>query len=77
MPKHARLGNLLIDHRAFDGTQLEADTSTCSHCQRVVVLNSDRSRPRGYCRKCDHYVCDQCDGGECSPFARILENFNG
>lgn len=77
MPQHPRLGNLLIDHRAGGGKLFEADTSTCAHCQRVVILHPDRTRLRGYCPKCDHYVCDNCAGGECTPFARILENFNG
>jgi len=77
MPAHPRLGNLLIDHRAYDGSVFEADTSTCSHCQRVVVLRADRTRARAYCAKCDHYICDGCVGRPCTPFARILENFNG
>lgn len=61
----------------------ESATFTCSHCQVVVVLNPDRSRDRGYCRKCDHYVCDNCEtarvasGGACFPFssraAQMLE----
>lgn len=77
MPQHPRLGNLLIDHRAFDGSVVERDTSTCTHCQCVVVLNPLRSRERGYCSKCDHYICDECVGKPCTPFAKILENFNG
>jgi hypothetical protein len=53
---------------------LESATNTCSHCQTIVVLNPDRSRPRGYCRKCDHYVCDNpaCNRN-CKPFAQILD----
>ena len=40
---------------------VEAPTYTCSHCPRVVVLNPGRIRPRGYCPKCDGYVCDFCE----------------
>jgi len=38
----------------------EAPTSTCSHCQAIVVLNPNRSRERAYCAKCDRYLCDNC-----------------
>ena len=54
--------------------KFESASFTCSHCEAIVVLNPDRSRARGYCRKCDHYVCDGCEaarvlsGGECYPY---------
>ena len=60
----------------------ESATFTCSHCERVVIMNPDRSRERGYCRKCDHYVCDGCEAervrtGVCMPFkAMIAELIN-
>lgn len=55
----------------------EAPTFTCSHCQSVVVLNPLRTRDRGYCRKCDHYVCDTCTtalsaSGICKPFKEVI-----
>lgn len=90
-----REGYLLIDHRAgcgLDGVTLpagaipvkagatfESATVTCSHCQNVVVLNPDRSRSRGYCPKCDHFVCDGCEaarvasGGFCKPFNQLAD----
>ena len=40
---------------------MEADTYTCSHCPRVVIINHSRTRPRAYCPKCDGYVCDFCE----------------
>jgi hypothetical protein len=43
-----------------EGRMYESATVTCSHCHTVVVLRPDRSRERGYCRKCDHYICDNC-----------------
>lgn len=88
-----REGYLLIDHRAgmgmgapgetplAHGTLFEAPTYTCSHCQRIVIVNPDRVRERGYCPKCDHRVCDQCEaarvaaGGECRPFAKIANEY--
>lgn len=56
------------------GQLYESATVTCSHCNRVVILNPERTRPRGYCRKCDHYVCDNpaCNS-KCTPFEEIIE----
>lgn len=57
----------------------ESATFTCSHCEAIVIMNPDRSRERGYCRKCDHYVCDRCETervktGVCYPYkARIAD----
>lgn len=52
----------------------ESATVTCSHCHRVVVLNPMRERPRNYCRKCDHYICDSpsCNAG-CNPYNAVLD----
>lgn len=87
--KRSHEGYLLVDHRAaptceglppgIRGPMFEAPTVTCSHCQRVVVLNPLRTRDRAYCPKCDHYVCDQCElvrvqsGGECKTFKQIMD----
>lgn len=54
--------------------KFESGSFTCSHCEATVVLNPNRSRSRGYCSKCDHYVCDNCEavrfasGGVCYPY---------
>ncbi len=60
------------------GQVFEAPTITCSHCQRVVILNPGRGRTRGYCPKCDHYLCDWCEAarvrtGICKPFSQVIE----
>jgi hypothetical protein len=60
------------------GTFHESDILGCSHCQGRCYKNHDRVRDRGYCSKCDHYVCDRCEAirvrtGECVPFAKILD----
>lgn len=59
-------GEVVIDHRASPGTiavpegqVLELPTVTCSHCQRTWIRNDLRTRPRHWCLKCDHYVCDE------------------
>ena len=69
----------MLDNRAGSGGLFESATITCSHCQRVVILNPERNRDRAYCPKCDHYLCDQCgaqrsaSGGECITFNQIIE----
>ena len=57
------------------GVTFESATSTCAHCGTIVVLNPDRTRPRGYCRSCDHYVCDSplCNQ-DCRPFRALLDS---
>lgn len=62
------------------GTMFESATINCSHCSSLIVLNPDRSRSRGYCPKCDHYVCDGCESvravtGECYPMKRRIDEF--
>lgn len=43
-----------------EGAVLEANTITCAHCQRGVILNPQRSHRREWCSYCDHYLCDNC-----------------
>ena len=58
---------------------LEMATFTCSHCPNVVYIHPLRNRPRGYCKKCDHYICDSCnakkamDGGLCKTYKQQLD----
>jgi hypothetical protein len=56
-----------------EGQHWESATATCAHCGTLVVLNPDRTRPRGYCRSCDAYVCDSPACADCRPFAKLLE----
>lgn len=61
-----------------EGQQLEAATMTCSHCHVQMIRNPLRTRERGYCMKCDHYVCDGCEAvrvktGVCTPMVKILD----
>lgn len=57
----------------------ESATFTCAHCERVVVVNPKRTRERGYCPKCDHYVCDTCEthrvasGYQCFNFKAMVD----
>lgn len=43
-----------------EGKIFEAATLTCSHCKVAMVKNPLRTRERGHCRKCNHYICDGC-----------------
>ena len=82
-------GYLLIDNRGLPSiphhpsgkfdfigkNQLyECATVTCAHCNAVVILRPDRSRPREYCRKCDNYICDECYGKPCIPREKVLDD---
>jgi hypothetical protein len=73
MPRGGK-STLLIDNAFVGGQRMEVHTMTCCHCDRVVILNPERTRERGYCQKCDAYVCDS--GGcraECNPFQESIE----
>lgn len=41
-------------------TTFESASITCHGCHALVILNPDRSRPRNYCKRHDHYLCDAC-----------------
>lgn len=62
-----------------NGVMMEVPTLTCSHCQKVLIVNPGRTRDRGYCPKCDHYVCDECEaarvvsGGDCRTFKQLMD----
>jgi hypothetical protein len=58
----------------------ESATVTCNHCERQVILNPDRSRPRGFCKACEHYLCDECEserflGRRCYPFKAKVKDY--
>lgn len=62
------------------GMLFEAPFIKCSHCSASVVLNPKRTRSRGYCPKCDHYVCDLCEAdrvrtGECYPMKKFIAEY--
>ena len=54
--------------------QREADTFTCSHCNRVVFVNA-KEKPEdvgGVCRLCAGLICCTCVDGPCVPFEEKL-----
>lgn len=57
----------------------ECPTITCGHCQVIVVVNPLRNRTRGYCPKCDTYVCDACEAiramkFECRTMKKVVDD---
>ena len=44
-----------------EGQVYEARVLACNHCGGLQLMRHDRTRERGYCRLCDHYVCDLCE----------------
>lgn len=78
-------GELLIDHRASPGTRevpegkvFEGPTYVCSHCQFVVIMRAERTRPREVCMRCMAIVCDACAALQiCTPYiARYTDRPN-
>lgn len=60
----------------------EGATYTCGHCQRIVFVNSLRTRERHVCRGCMHVICDPCAAEkartlECVPFEKKVELLRG
>lgn len=56
--------------------QVERDTVTCAHCNRVSFVQpfQDASELGGFCRLCYRHICGPCaDLGVCTPFERKLE----
>jgi hypothetical protein len=73
-------GYLLIDNRGAGLGMSESATYTCSHCQSIIVKHAERVRERGYCRKCDSYICDACEAeraitGVCRTFKQIVDEY--
>jgi hypothetical protein len=53
-----RLG--LNPREVGEGKIMERATIPCKHCGGHVVKNPQRRRPRPFCRRCDHFICDGC-----------------
>ena len=76
----AKEGYLLIDDRCSGLGVQESATYTCSHCQSIIVKHLDRVRERGFCRKCDSYICDACEAtrvltGQCRTYKQFIDEF--
>lgn len=66
-------GTLFMSN-AITGEVQELNTMTCVHCNTVVILNKDRTRPRNWCRRCNAYTCDNIGcTTDCNPIQEGLE----
>lgn len=45
----------------------ECATLYCPHCGSHSLKNPERVRPREYCKRCNHYVCDHCHSAAQEP----------
>ena len=70
---HLKPGGMLIISDRGSDKKTEIVTKTCSHCNRVVMLRPDRTRPRHTCKRCMKYVCDLCAGSDCNTIERDVE----
>jgi len=56
----------------------ESAVQTCSHCQAVVEIHR-KDKPYGYCRKCDHVLCESCARlavtQGCTPFKALIDRY--
>jgi hypothetical protein len=53
----------------------EGDLLHCAHCgNSVVCCGGLRKRPRNWCAKCDHYICDvKTCNDYCTPIDWLLD----
>jgi hypothetical protein len=59
-----------------DGIRQEADTFTCFHCNKIVIVKPkcDPADLGGMCRLCEKMICPACvDLGRCDPVEKKLE----
>jgi hypothetical protein len=55
-----------------EGMNFEADSWVCCHCGTPAL--PDPSRVRGYCRKCDGYLCHRPEcHNDCVPLKKIID----
>ena len=65
----------LVGPNVGAGVAYRTSTLMCCHCGNSFIQNPMRTRPRGHCRKCDEYVCDNpaCNK-ECRPWKKVLDD---
>lgn len=71
-----RPGGYLICTSFNDGRVQEADTFSCAHCNRIVVVKpmSPPEDMGGRCGCCDKLICANCvERGVCDPLEEKLK----
>lgn len=58
-----------------EGLVSEADTFTCSHCQKIVIVKPmcDPADMGGRCGICDTLICPKCVGQGCAPWEEKMK----
>lgn len=54
---------------------VEVETSTCAHCQRITDIPSRRKMMEHveFCRNCFRLICLECAGKPCIPIMKKIE----
>ena len=54
---------------------VERDTFTCGHCQRIVIVRpkADPVSLGGLCKQCMAMICPRCLGRGCTPWEKQME----
>lgn len=64
------------DDTASGGKKTEADVRTCTHCQKVILMQAWKD-DGGFCGKCMAPICGLCadrmDAHGCEPFVKKIE----
>lgn len=72
------------DNTASGGTHEKSDVQSCTHCQRVIIMNEWRAVDRGsgkmsggFCIKCNAPICAYCNKdfaqNGCVPFIKLID----
>lgn len=67
IPRDVALKIGIDPNMVAEGKYFEGATLTCSHCKTSYNKNPYRIRAREYCKKCDHYICDECGRDAARP----------
>ena len=62
------------------GQVFKAATMNCVYCERLIIRNPGRERPRNFDPKTDRFMCDDCSlvrklGGELKPMKQVIDEF--
>jgi len=67
------------DDRPSGGKQQQADVRTCTHCQKIVLLQAWKEEG-GWCSRCMAPICDFCADRMlvfgCEPFMKQVEQYS-
>lgn len=72
---HTKGAGYFVNDKELKSRQ-EADVQTCSHCQRVILMQAWKD-DGGFCSRCMHPLCGPCATRAmtygCEPFLKKIE----